>query len=136
MARLTLDKMADGGMYDHVGGGFHRYSTDAQWLVPHFEKMLYDNALLAQDYLEAFQVFGDERYRRIAEETLQYVQQDMTDPKGGFYSATDADSLTPDGQREEGYFFTWTPAELESVLGKDLAAIVSSYYAVGTDPQF
>jgi uncharacterized protein YyaL (SSP411 family) len=136
MARLTLDKMADGGMYDHVGGGFHRYSTDAQWLVPHFEKMLYDNALLAQDYLEAFQVFGDERYKRIVEETLQYVQQDMTDPKGGFYSATDADSLTPSGQREEGYFFTWTPTELESILGKDLAAIVSSYYAVGTTPNF
>ena len=136
MARLTLDKMADGGLYDHVEGGFHRYSTDAQWLVPHFEKMLYDNALLTQDYLEAFQIFGDERYRRVAEETLHYVQQDMTDPKGGFYSATDADSLTPNGQREEGYFFTWTKTELESTLGKDLCALVSRYYAVGATPNF
>ncbi len=136
MARLTLDKMADGGMYDHVGGGFHRYSTDTQWLVPHFEKMLYDNALLAQDYIEAYQVFGDERYRRTAEETLQYVQQDMTDPHGGFYSATDADSLTPGNDMEEGYFFTWTATELESTLGRDLAAIVSRYYSVGAVPNF
>ena len=136
MARLTLDKMAGGGMYDHVGGGFHRYSTDAQWLVPHFEKMLYDNALLAQDFLEAYQVFGTEAYRRIAEETLQYVQQDMTDPEGGFYAATDADSLTPGGEMEEGYFFTWTAAELESELGKDLAHMVRLYFAVGAAPNF
>jgi uncharacterized protein YyaL (SSP411 family) len=136
MARLTLDKMADGGMYDHVGGGFHRYATDAQWLVPHFEKMLYDNALLAVDYLEAYQVFGHERFRRIAEETLQYVQRDMTDPNGGFYSATDADSLTPANEMEEGYFFTWTPTELESVLGKDLAGTVGRYYEVGGTPNF
>jgi uncharacterized protein YyaL (SSP411 family) len=136
MTRLTLDKMADGGMYDHVGGGFHRYSTDAQWLVPHFEKMLYDNALLVVDYLEAYQVFGHERFRRVAEETLQYVQRDMTDPKGGFYSATDADSLTPANEMEEGYFFTWTPTELESVLGKDLAGTVSRFYEVGGTPNF
>ena len=136
MARLTLDRMADGGMYDHVGGGFHRYSTDAQWLVPHFEKMLYDNALLAVDYLEAYQVFGDDRFRRVAEETLQYVQKDMTHPKGGFYSATDADSRTPDGEMEEGFFFTWTPSELEAVLGKDLAGIVSRYYQVDQTPNF
>jgi uncharacterized protein YyaL (SSP411 family) len=136
MARLTLNKMADGGVYDHVGGGFHRYATDAQWLVPHFEKMLYDNALLVQDYLEAYQVYGDERFRQVAEETLQFVQQDMTDPQGGFYAAMDADSLTPEGQREEGYFYTWTPAELESILGRDLATIVSRYYTVGGAPNF
>ena len=136
MTRLTLNKMADGGMYDHVGGGFHRYSTDAQWLVPHFEKMLYDNALLAVDYLEAYQVFGHERFRQVAEETLQYIQRDMTDPSGGFYAATDADSLTPANEMEEGYFFTWTPTELESVLGKDLAGIVSRYYEVGGTPNF
>ena len=136
MARLTLDKMAGGGIYDHVGGGFHRYSTDTEWLVPHFEKMLYDNALLVLDYLEGYQVFKDEQYRRIAEETLNYVQQDMTSPKGAFYAATDADSLTPEGDREEGYFFTWTPSELESALGQDLFNIVRSYYAVGAASKF
>ena len=136
MARLSLVKMADGGMYDHVGGGFHRDSTDAQWLVPHFEKMLYDNALLAVDYLEAYQVFGNERFRHVVEEILHYIQKDMTAPNGAFYSATDADSLTPDGEMEEGYFFTWTPTELESVLGKDPAALVRRCYEVGGTPNF
>ena len=109
MVTKTLDRMADGGMYDHVGGGFHRYATDAQWLVPHFEKMLYDNALLAVDYLEAYQVFGYQRFRRIAEETLQYVQTDMTGPNGGFYSATDADSLTPVTASRLRYSFCASP---------------------------
>ncbi|MCG6909261.1 MAG: thioredoxin domain-containing protein [Deltaproteobacteria bacterium] len=136
MARLSLDKMADGGIYDHVGGGFHRYSTDARWLVPHFEKMLYDNALLVMDYIEGYQVFGDERYRRVAGETLDYVRHDMTSPEGAFYAATDADSLTPEGRREEGYFFTWTPEELEAVLGKELASVARAYYAVGPAPNF
>jgi len=136
MARLTLDKMSDGGMYDHVGGGFHRYSTDVQWLAPHFEKMLYDNALLVVDYLEAYQVLKNERYRQTAEETLAYVQRDMTAPGGAFYSATDADSLTPDGHREEGYFFTWTHAELEGALGKNLYPIIKQYYCVEAKPNF
>jgi uncharacterized protein YyaL (SSP411 family) len=130
MVTTTLDKMAAGGIYDHVGGGFHRYSTDSRWLVPHFEKMLYDNAQLAVVYLEAWQHTGDETYRRIAREILDYVAREMTSPEGGFYSATDADSPTPGGHDEEGWFFTWTPDELEQLLGADDAAIVSAAYGV------
>lgn len=117
MASLTLKKMAASGIYDQVGGGFHRYSTDAKWQVPHFEKMLYDNALLALGYLEAFQVTGDKEFERITREILRYVSRDMTSPEGAFYSATDADSKDPSGHSHEGYFFTWTPAEIEGVLG-------------------
>ncbi len=124
MVELTLQKMAYGGMYDQVGGGFHRYSTDAYWLVPHFEKMLYDNALLARLYLHAWQVTGNVLYRRITEETLDYVIREMTDPSGGFYSAQDADS-----EGVEGKFFVWTPAELRSLLGDD-ADLVMGYYGV------
>jgi uncharacterized protein YyaL (SSP411 family) len=131
MARLTLEKMAAGGIYDHVAGGFHRYSTDRYWLVPHFEKMLYDNALLIMAYLEGYQVTGDKNFERIVRETLRYVERDMTSLEGAFYSATDADSLTPGGQREEGYFFTWTPAEIENALGEDRATVVKRYYSVG-----
>jgi uncharacterized protein YyaL (SSP411 family) len=130
MVTLTLERMAGGGMYDQVGGGFHRYSTDAQWLVPHFEKMLYDNALLAMAYLEAYQVTGRADFARVVREILRYVERDMTSPQGAFYSATDADSLTPTGRREEGYFFTWTPSELEAVLGSERARIVAAYYDV------
>src|SRR5262249_5687702 len=130
MATLTLEKMAAGGMYDHVGGGFHRYSTDAQWLVPHFEKMLYDNALLTLAYLEGYQVTKREDFAQVAREILRYVERDMTAPEGAFYSATDADSLMPDGQRAEGWFFTWTPAEINAVLGKDRAQIVTTYSAL------
>jgi len=136
MATLTLDKMARGGMYDHVGGGFHRYATDEKWMVPHFEKMLYDNALLAMDYLEAYQVTGNPSYQRIVDEVLGYVQQDMTSPEGAFYSATDADSLTPEGHRQEGAFFTWTPQELENRLGPDLASLIKETHAVGPHPNF
>ena len=124
MVELTLQKMAYGGMYDQVGGGFHRYSTDAYWLVPHFEKMLYDNALLARLYLHAWQVTGDPLYRRITEETLDYVLREMTDPAGGFYSAQDADS-----EGVEGKFFVWTPDELRPLLGDD-ADLVMGYYGV------
>ena len=92
MVTKTLDGMAAGGMYDHIGGGFARYSTDDEWLVPHFEKMLYDNALMARTYIEAFQVTGNDQYRRVATETLDYILREMTSPEGGFYSATDADS--------------------------------------------
>jgi len=130
MALTTLRKMAAGGMYDHVGGGFHRYSVDKRWLVPHFEKMLYDNALLAMSYLEGFQASGDADLARVARETLEYVLRDMTAPSGGFYSATDADSLGPNGEREEGYYFTWTPSELRAVLDEEEAQAVTAYYAV------
>ncbi len=124
MVELTLQKMAYGGMYDQVGGGFHRYSTDAYWLVPHFEKMLYDNALLARLYLHAWQITGNPLYRRITEETLDYVLREMTDASGGFYSAQDADS-----EGVEGKFFVWTPEELRSLLGDD-ADLVMGYYGV------
>jgi uncharacterized protein YyaL (SSP411 family) len=130
MARLTLEKMAAGGLYDQVGGGFHRYSTDEEWLVPHFEKMLYDNALLAMAYLDGWQATRDPDFARVAREILRYVERDMTSPEGAFYSATDSDSPTPDGRREEGWFYTWTPAELEAVLGTERARIVERYFGV------
>ncbi len=130
MAATTLERMAAGGLYDQVGGGFHRYATDARWRVPHFEKMLYDNARLAIAYLEGYQATGREEFARIVREVLRYVAREMTAPEGGFYSATDADSLDPRGRREEGRFFTWTPAEIQAVLGKDEARIVSAYYGV------
>ena len=136
MATLTLRKMADGGMYDQAGGGFHRYSTDEKWLVPHFEKMLYDNALLVLAYLEGWQATGDESLAGTAREIVRYVRRDMTSPEGAFYSATDADSLSPEGHREEGYFFTWTPAELQALLGKEKAGLVASYYGVTSRGNF
>jgi uncharacterized protein YyaL (SSP411 family) len=130
MALTTLGKMHRGGLYDHVGGGFHRYSVDERWLVPHFEKMLYDNALLATAYLEGFLVSGDAELARVARATLDYVLREMTAPEGGYYSATDADSLTPRGKREEGYYFTWTPAELDGVLGAERSAVVQRHFGV------
>ncbi|SFI18872.1 thioredoxin domain-containing protein [Planctomicrobium piriforme] len=111
-ALLTLSKMAHGGIYDHLGGGFHRYSTDAFWLVPHFEKMLYDNALLVPAYLEAFQISRDAGYATVVRETLDYVLREMTAPEGGFYSTQDADS-----EGVEGKFFVWTEKEILEVLG-------------------
>jgi len=121
----TLRRMADGGIYDHLGGGFARYSVDEFWLVPHFEKMLYDNALLARLYLEAHQATGDPFYRRVAEETLDYVLRDMTSPEGGFYSAEDADS-----EGVEGKFYVWTPTELEGVLDPDDTRLALRYWDV------
>ncbi len=136
IANQTLTKMAQGGIYDQVGGGFHRYSTDENWLVPHFEKMLYDNALLTMAYLEGFQVTGNTLFKEIVDETLLYVQRDMTSPDGGFFSATDADSKTPEGETDEGYYFTWTRQELEEVLGKEDAEIVAQYYGVTDSGNF
>jgi uncharacterized protein YyaL (SSP411 family) len=129
MATLTLERMAKGGIYDQVGGGFHRYSTDARWLVPHFEKMLYDNAQLVSVYLEAWQITKRDDFRRIVLETLDYVAREMTHSRHGFYSATDADSLTPSGEQEEGYFFTWTEDELMKTLGPDDGLIAKTMWA-------
>ena len=131
LVELTLEKMAYGGIYDQVGGGFHRYSTDAYWLVPHFEKMLYDNALLARLYLHAFQTTGKPLYRRITEETLDYVLREMTDSGGGFYSAQDADS-----EGEEGKFFVWTPEEIMDVLGEEDGRVFSGYFGVTPNGNF
>jgi len=117
MAALTLEKMAAGGMYDQLAGGFHRYSTDARWLVPHFEKMLYDNALLVVAYAEAWQVTGRDDFARVARDTLEYLHREMTAPGGGIFSATDADSKRPDGKSEEGAFFVWSEAEIREHLG-------------------
>jgi uncharacterized protein YyaL (SSP411 family) len=125
MVMGTLDQMAAGGIYDHLGGGFARYSVDARWLVPHFEKMLYDNAQLALTYLEAFQITGDPNYERVVRETLDYVLRDMAGVEGGFYSTEDADS-----EGVEGKFYTWMPAELIEVLGESAAATFAKVYDV------
>jgi len=130
LATLTLEQMAAGGIRDQIGGGFHRYSTDPDWLVPHFEKMLYDNALLALDYLEAWQATGRADFAQVTHEILQYARREMTSPEGGFYSATDADSLNAEGESEEGWFFTWTPPEIEAVVGAERAAYVNAYFGV------
>ena len=122
MVFLTLEAMAFGGMYDQLGGGFHRYSVDDHWQVPHFEKMLYDNAQLARVYLHGWQVRGDPFYRAIAEETLDYVVREMTGPSGGFYSTQDADS-----EGQEGKFFLWTPDEIRAVLGAEADAFMAAY---------
>jgi len=130
LATLTLERMAAGGIHDQIGGGFHRYSTDPHWLVPHFEKMLYDNALLALAYLEGWQATGRADFARVTGEILGYVKREMTAPEGGFYSATDADSLNGEGEPEEGWFFTWTPQEIEAVLGAEQASYVNAYFGV------
>ena len=127
----TCRKMADGGMYDQLGGGFHRYSVDAKWLVPHFEKMLYDNALLSRVYLHFYQLTKDEFARRIAEETLDYVVREMTDAGGGFYSTQDADS-----EGEEGKFFVWSKEEVVNALGSREAKIFADYFDVTDQGNF
>jgi len=132
MVRLTLTRMARGGMYDQLGGGFHRYSVDAQWLVPHFEKMLYDNAQLARLYLHAWLATGDAEYRRITEETLDYVLREMTHPSGGFFSAQDADS-----EGVEGKFFVWTPEEIRALVpDPETVEAALAFWGVADGPNF
>jgi len=125
MITETLRKVAEGGMYDQLGGGFHRYSVDDKWLVPHFEKMLYDNGQLAQVYAEAYRITGDGFFKRIVEETLDYVLREMIQPEGGFYSAQDADS-----EGEEGKFFVWSRREVLELLGKEHGDIFCRFYDV------
>ncbi len=127
----TLQAMARGGMYDQVGGGFHRYSVDERWLVPHFEKMLYDNALLARVYTEAWQVTGEPFYRRIATETLDYVLREMTGPEGGFYSAQDADS-----EGVEGKFYVWSHDQLLDTLGDTTGALMADFFGASEKGNF
>jgi uncharacterized protein YyaL (SSP411 family) len=131
MVEKTLDAMAAGGIYDHIGGGFHRYATDARWLVPHFEKMLYDQALLGKVYLQAYHITKKERYAQIASEVFDYVLRDMTDPTGGFYSAEDADS-----EGKEGTFYLWDPEQTASVLDKEQARLFNTYYGVTNEGNF
>jgi uncharacterized protein YyaL (SSP411 family) len=130
MVHTTLVRMARGGMYDQLGGGFARYSVDAHWTIPHFEKMLYDNAQLASLYLHAWLALGDPECRRVCEETLDYLLRDMRDPAGGFYSAEDADS-----EGHEGKFYVWTPEEIREVLGAD-ADRALAYWGVDRGPNF
>jgi uncharacterized protein YyaL (SSP411 family) len=131
MALFTLSKMASGGMYDRLGGGFARYSVDGQWLIPHFEKMLYDQGTLIPAYLEAWQLSGDEFYANIARQSCDYLLREMQAPGGGFFSSTDADS-----EGEEGKFFAWTPAQLEEVLGADRAKFAAALYGVTAEGNF
>jgi uncharacterized protein len=131
MVRHTLVKMAKGGIYDQIGGGFHRYSVDERWLVPHFEKMLYDNALLARLYLDAARALNEPEFIVVARQTLDYVLREMTSPEGGFYSSQDADS-----EGEEGKFFLWTPEEVSRTLEGELAQIAMRYFDVSAEGNF
>ena len=131
MITHTLDRMAYGGMYDQIGGGFHRYSVDAKWLIPHFEKMLYDNAQLAKVYLQAYQLTQEPRYRRVAEEIFSYIFREMTAPEGGFYSALDAET-----DAEEGKYYVWTADEIRKILGKKDASHFNEVYGVDKGPNF
>jgi uncharacterized protein YyaL (SSP411 family) len=127
----TLTRMASGGIYDQIGGGFHRYSVDAEWLVPHFEKMLYDNALLSRAYLDGYLITNNETYRRITEEVLDYVAREMTSPEGGFYSSQDADS-----EGKEGAFFVWSADEVKSALGEPDAELFCRYFGIASEGDF
>src|SRR5207244_785715 len=123
MVTATCRKMAEGGMYDQLGGGFHRYSVDAKWLVPHFEKMLYDNALLSRLYLHLYQVTKDDFARRVAVQTFDYIVREMTDSSGGFYSTQDADS-----EGEEGKYFVWSKEEILGALGQEDGELFCDYF--------
>jgi len=131
MVKKTLDSMRNGGIYDHVGFGFHRYSVDQKWLVPHFEKMLYDQAIIAMAYIEAFQATGEKKYKDTAQEIFEYVLRDMQSPEGGFYSAEDADS-----EGVEGKFYTWTKDEIYKVLGEKDAKFVSKVFDITDEGNF
>ncbi len=131
MVRHTLKKMARGGIYDQIGGGFHRYSVDERWMVPHFEKMLYDNALLARLYADAGRALNEAEFLAVSREILDYVLREMTSPEGGFYSSQDADS-----EGEEGKFFLWTLREVERIVGPDLAPIAERYFDITEEGNF
>jgi hypothetical protein len=128
---LTLEKMARSGMYDQLGGGFHRYSVDEKWLVPHFEKMLYDNAQLTRIYAQTYTITGEPLFKAVVEETVAYLVREMLDAEGGFYSTQDADS-----EGEEGKFFVWTPAEIAQLLGEERGEIFSRIYDVSEEGNF
>ncbi|MCH8905071.1 MAG: thioredoxin domain-containing protein, partial [Bacteroidetes bacterium] len=133
MTLHTLKKIAEGGIYDHIGGGFHRYSTDERWHVPHFEKMLYDQGQIIVSYLEAYQITGEEFYADVAKDALSYVMRNMTDPGGGFYSAEDAESaLDPErpDEKAEGAFYIWSASEIEKILGEDASKTFIYYYGI------
>ena len=135
----SLDAMASGGIYDHIGGGFARYSVDREWLVPHFEKMLYDQALLVRVYAHAAAALGHpqpaQRWRQVVAETIDYVLRDLRQDGGGFSSAEDADSPGPDGHGHEGLFHTWTVDEVRDVLGAD-ADVALAHYGITADGNF
>ncbi len=131
MVEKTLNATAKGGIYDHIGGGFHRYATDAQWLIPHFEKMLYDQALLSKAYLQTYQITKNQKYATTAREIFDYVLRDMTDTNGGFYSAEDADS-----EGKEGAFYVWDPKQIKLILGKDETEVFIAYYGVTEEGNF
>ena len=130
VSTTSLDAMASGGIYDHLGGGFARYSVDREWLVPHFEKMLYDQALLVRVYLHAYQVTQFPRYKQVVEETINYVLRDLTHPDGGFFSAEDADSADESGHHHEGWFYTWTPHEVHELFDAELSAEIFEWYGM------
>ena len=130
MISKTLDHMARGGIYDQIGGGFHRYSVDARWAVPHFEKMLYDNAQLIPIYADGGRLFGNQYWTQVAKESTDYLIREMRSKEGGFFSATDADSKTPSGHMEEGYFFTWTPSEIKEIFEPEDAEQIITYFGL------
>lgn len=132
----TLNAMASGGMYDHIGGGFSRYSVDEKWLVPHFEKMLYDQALLASTYLHASLVFENPVWKQIVEEIIEYILRELTHPDGGFFSAQDADSVDESGHSHEGYFYVWTAEQFRSVLPSDLDSVAIEWYEITDQGNF
>lgn len=131
LVERTLDMMHRGGIYDHLGGGFSRYSVDEKWLIPHFEKMLYDNALLIDSYLEAWQLTKKPLYKEICEDIIEYILRDMTHPEGGFYSAEDADS-----EGHEGWFYTWPYEEVEKILGKEECGLFCEFYSITPEGNF
>ncbi len=132
----SLDAMASGGMYDHLGGGFSRYSVDEKWLVPHFEKMLYDQALLVRPYLHASMVMHEPRWRQVVEETIGYVLRDLCSPEGAFYSAEDADSLDESGHSHEGHFYVFTPEQVRRIVPEHLVELALSWYDITDDGNF